>query len=251
VNHFYQHLLEPFETLCSSICKRPGMYVGSANFDSVCAYLDGYDHAQSGASLRGFREWLVVRRDGGNNLVWWGLVLGELDEDRMSRKGKYSKEEHEALIEGLGQLLAEFFAHRREVGLEGILYRYSQWLLSQSWYEPLRSLTSDSETRAETDFERTIPLRLRKKLRRGQFDSGSDIQQLRRFVGLNQVDFAKAMGVSVRTLRSGSATSESRRRRRCACSGSRCDIRRCSGRTSSRLLEPGAAQTIGGAFGVR
>ena len=36
---------------------------------------------------------------------------------------------------------------------------------------------------------------------RGQFESGSDIAALRRFVRLSQTQFAKAMGISVHTLR--------------------------------------------------
>jgi putative transcriptional regulator len=35
----------------------------------------------------------------------------------------------------------------------------------------------------------------------GHFDAGTDIAALRRFVGLNQAEFAQAMGISVHTLR--------------------------------------------------
>jgi len=35
----------------------------------------------------------------------------------------------------------------------------------------------------------------------GRFDSGDDIAALRRFVGLTQADFTRAMGISVHTLR--------------------------------------------------
>jgi len=35
----------------------------------------------------------------------------------------------------------------------------------------------------------------------GNFESGDDISALRRFVGLTQVQFAQAMGISVHTLR--------------------------------------------------
>ena len=46
-----------------------------------------------------------------------------------------------------------------------------------------------------------IPARLRKRLMLGQFESGEDISALRRFVGLTQTQFARAMGISVHTLR--------------------------------------------------
>ena len=51
------------------------------------------------------------------------------------------------------------------------------------------------------DLERAIPSRLRKRLIQGQIESGDDIAALRRFVGLTQTDFARAMGISVHTLR--------------------------------------------------
>lgn len=35
----------------------------------------------------------------------------------------------------------------------------------------------------------------------GRFESGDDIAALRRFVGLTQAEFARAMGISVHTLR--------------------------------------------------
>ena len=48
---------------------------------------------------------------------------------------------------------------------------------------------------------RAIPARVRKRLIQGRFESGDDIAALRRFVGLTQVTFARAMGISVHTLR--------------------------------------------------
>ncbi|MDH5671156.1 MAG: type II toxin-antitoxin system MqsA family antitoxin [Myxococcales bacterium] len=53
----------------------------------------------------------------------------------------------------------------------------------------------------DADFEAAIPKRLRRRLLRGQFESGEDIAALRRFVRLTQVQFAEAMGISVHTLR--------------------------------------------------
>lgn len=50
-------------------------------------------------------------------------------------------------------------------------------------------------------FAKALPARVRARLIRGQFDSGGDVASLRRFVGLTQENFAKAMGISVHTLR--------------------------------------------------
>ena len=50
-------------------------------------------------------------------------------------------------------------------------------------------------------FARAIPARVRKRLMQGRFETGADISALRRFVGLTQARFARAMGISVHTLR--------------------------------------------------
>jgi DNA-binding transcriptional regulator YiaG len=51
------------------------------------------------------------------------------------------------------------------------------------------------------DFERAIPRQLRDRLVRGDFRSGEDVAALRRFTGLSQDAFARALGINVHTLR--------------------------------------------------
>lgn len=53
----------------------------------------------------------------------------------------------------------------------------------------------------EEQMARAIPARVRKRLIAGRIESGDDVAALRRFVGLSQTLFAKAMGISVHTLR--------------------------------------------------
>lgn len=53
----------------------------------------------------------------------------------------------------------------------------------------------------DEQLERAIPTRLRKRLMAGRFESGEDIAALRRFVDLTQEEFARAIGISVHTLR--------------------------------------------------
>jgi DNA-binding transcriptional regulator YiaG len=48
---------------------------------------------------------------------------------------------------------------------------------------------------------KSISARVRKRLMLGQFESGEDVVALRRFVGLTQTQFARAIGISVHTLR--------------------------------------------------
>lgn len=53
-----------------------------------------------------------------------------------------------------------------------------------------------------TDMRSAISAQQRRRLMKGQFESGADISALRRFVDLSQVRFAEALGISVHTLRS-------------------------------------------------
>lgn len=53
----------------------------------------------------------------------------------------------------------------------------------------------------KADFARAIPVRQRKRLMEGKIESGADIAALRKFVSLTQSEFARAMGISVHTLR--------------------------------------------------
>jgi DNA-binding transcriptional regulator YiaG len=60
--------------------------------------------------------------------------------------------------------------------------------------EDIRELTA-------AEFARAIPRRVRDRLVRGNFKGGEDVAALRRFTGLSQEAFARALGISVHTLR--------------------------------------------------
>ncbi len=62
-------------------------------------------------------------------------------------------------------------------------------------------MTDEIRELTDADFESAIPARVRKRLVQGKFESGDDFVALRRFVRLTQVEFARAMGISVHTLR--------------------------------------------------
>ena len=53
----------------------------------------------------------------------------------------------------------------------------------------------------EADFKRMIRAPVRRRIREGKIESGRDIVALRRFVGLSQKEFARALEISVHTLR--------------------------------------------------
>jgi putative transcriptional regulator len=60
---------------------------------------------------------------------------------------------------------------------------------------------TDISELTEEDFAKAIPARVRRRLMAGQFESGEDVTALRKFVGLPPAEFARAMGISLPTLR--------------------------------------------------
>jgi DNA-binding transcriptional regulator YiaG len=62
-------------------------------------------------------------------------------------------------------------------------------------------LTDDIPELTARDFVRGISSKQRKRILRGDIAGGDDIIALRRFVGLTQQQFTKALGISVHTLR--------------------------------------------------
>jgi DNA-binding transcriptional regulator YiaG len=61
-------------------------------------------------------------------------------------------------------------------------------------------MTDDIPELSEADFSRAIPGAVRRRLCRGEVQSGRDVTALRRFVGMTQNEFARAVGISVDTL---------------------------------------------------
>ena len=60
---------------------------------------------------------------------------------------------------------------------------------------------SDIPELTDDQFKSAISARQRKRLMQGRFESGEDISALRKFVGLTQAEFARAIEISVYTLR--------------------------------------------------
>ena len=61
-------------------------------------------------------------------------------------------------------------------------------------------MSDDMPELTERDFARAIPGAVRRRLCRGVVRSGKDVAALRRFVGMTQDEFARAVGISVDTL---------------------------------------------------
>ncbi len=62
-------------------------------------------------------------------------------------------------------------------------------------------ISGDIPELTERELESAIPTRVRKRLIQGKLKSGEDVAALRRFVRLTQEQFARALGISVHTLR--------------------------------------------------
>ena len=60
---------------------------------------------------------------------------------------------------------------------------------------------SDKPELTKAAMRSAIPASQRRRLMAGKIASGADVSALRRFVGLSQVRFAEALGISVHTLR--------------------------------------------------
>jgi hypothetical protein len=65
----------------------------------------------------------------GNNLAWTGLAKLEI----VARFQQAQEPSPEQMIQGLGQLLAEFFEYRHANGITKIFHEYAKWLLRKSW----------------------------------------------------------------------------------------------------------------------
>jgi putative transcriptional regulator len=61
--------------------------------------------------------------------------------------------------------------------------------------------TDDIPELTSADMARALRASVRRRLIAGDIRSGDDVASLRRFVGLTQVQFASALGISVSTLR--------------------------------------------------
>ena len=88
----------------------------------------------------GFREWLIVKFNYGNNLSWPALILNKtfdtnIVEDIFQGK-QIDDEKSKVAIDKLFQLIDEFMDERESKGLMRIFLSYDNWLKNQDWYDP-------------------------------------------------------------------------------------------------------------------
>jgi hypothetical protein len=107
--------------------KHPGMYVYKAEFDSMAAFIGGFDLATNGGLLLGFREWLIVKLGYASNLAWPALAL------RLIFHANNQKRAVAELFDSLEAFLQE---RQAPDGLRRIILAYQEWLKRQDWYGP-------------------------------------------------------------------------------------------------------------------
>ena len=129
--------------LVADLSARPGMFVQPVSVGTVAAYIYGFNAARGSGPLLGFREWLIVRVNGGNNLPWVSLVMqlappgpeSEAVEDRERRR-----------ISFMAETITEYLRYRQDNGVTKVYYDYGKWLLRKRWYRgPLRKRTKGDE----------------------------------------------------------------------------------------------------------
>jgi len=117
--------------------ERPLMYISNETFGEVVAFISGFDVASHGGTLGGFREWLIVKFDGGNNLSWSALVLDCFALQQPGAGKLVTASDNLAAIAYLFETLDQFMNEQRTPeGVRRVYVRYQQWLRRQSWYGP-------------------------------------------------------------------------------------------------------------------
>ncbi|MFI5677361.1 hypothetical protein [Streptomyces cellulosae] len=108
---------------------RPGLYGLNGSYKSTFMFLIGFDEARSGGLLRGFTEWLVVRKGECSSFGWQALVLDEALPDVESwgwnKLEKLNSQQERKAVDLLLSLLLEFLAVRDDA--MALAHMYSQY----------------------------------------------------------------------------------------------------------------------------
>ena len=121
-----------YRNLLTAVRQRPSMHGLDGTYATITAFVLGCDAGSSGGMLTGFREWLVVRLDNGNNLGWPALIR------HLAPQGwthPLTPEADTEAVTALFDLLEEFLEQREQPdSLFKIYTAYQDWLKTQSWY---------------------------------------------------------------------------------------------------------------------
>lgn len=120
--------------LFEKIRTRLGMYLQEETYAATAALVLGYDLACEGGVLAGFREWLIVRLNKGQNLSWAALVLHvafpSARDPQQAVRANAEAQRHG--IDVLFRLLTEYDDVRGTPdGLQGVFLAFDRWLHQQ------------------------------------------------------------------------------------------------------------------------
>ncbi|WP_043807895.1 hypothetical protein [Desulfatibacillum aliphaticivorans] len=127
--------MREFLEFVDAASSRLGMYCPGKTYGEFVAMIYGFSFARNHAPLLGFREWLVMRFDGGNNMTWDGLALFIMN-IRLDSYVEGDDQNHLKAVRGAANLISEFVHEREECGLRRVMVNYQNWLMAQSWYDP-------------------------------------------------------------------------------------------------------------------
>jgi hypothetical protein len=115
----------------------PESYGLNGTYHSTVMFLTGIDVGRSGGLLRGFTEWLVVRRGECSSFYWHKLVLldqfPELDFQDWKDPSELTPEQHQQVVEHLLSLVLEFLDVRNNPRDLGLMYSRYAAMYAHIW----------------------------------------------------------------------------------------------------------------------
>ncbi|MFI1359281.1 hypothetical protein ACH4TV_37770 [Streptomyces sp. NPDC020898] len=123
--------------LIEKIGAHPEGYGLNGTYHSTVMFLTGIDVGRSGGLLRGFTEWLVVRRGECNSFYWHKLVLLDQFPDvsfqNWKDPGELTPEQQQQAVEHLFSLVLEFLELRNKPRELGLMYTRYEAMYAHIW----------------------------------------------------------------------------------------------------------------------
>ncbi|MDW4917346.1 hypothetical protein [Streptomyces californicus] len=124
------------EDFVQGVRVRPGLYGLGGSYKDAVMFLTGFNEARSGGLMRGFTEWLVVRKGECSSFGWQALVLDEaipnVEGLGWNKLGNSSSREENEAVQRLLALLCEFLAMRDDVMALARMYGEYHFLHSRA-----------------------------------------------------------------------------------------------------------------------
>lgn len=104
---------------------RAGMYIDPVRFETVVAFVNGYNLATDNTLLFGFREWLQVKLGRRSALVWSHLILEH--EGLLERSGNADQALQDQMTQAVFSNLRAFLKTRASADdFAAVFLRYSE-----------------------------------------------------------------------------------------------------------------------------